>query len=102
MRDGRCVMNVAPPVRAAIQGIEIATVRRMPVLGVYGEPGVGKTSLAASFPDVVFLQTEAGIPAGVEVPSFGLLKSFAAVMDGMAELYRADHQFRVVVVDSVS
>jgi GTPase SAR1 family protein len=80
----------------------MATAGNAPAIGIYGEPGVGKTSLAASFPGIVFVQTEAGIPAGIEVPSFGLLRSFSAVMDAMAELYRADHSFGTVAIDSVS
>lgn len=73
-----------------------------PRLLIYGEPGVGKTSLAASFPAPVFLQIEDGTPADVELTSFGKLDTFGQVLDAIGALYSEPHEFKTVVIDSVS
>ena len=87
---------------ATLPGIIMASANINPAIGIYGDPGVGKTSLAASIPSVVFLQTEPGIPAGITVPSFGMAMSFSAVMAAMAELYTAAHPYKALAVDSIS
>jgi hypothetical protein len=69
---------------------------------VYGEPGVGKSSLAASFPDAVFLQIEDGTPSDLELNSFGKLNTFDEVMEAIAALYRENHPYTTLVVDSIS
>jgi hypothetical protein len=73
-----------------------------PRILIYGEPGVGKTSLSASFPSPVFLQIEDGTPADVELVSFGKLDTFAQVMDALASLYQEPHDFKTLVLDSIS
>ena len=48
-----------------------------PRIVIYGVPGIGKTSLAAEFPDPIFIQTEEGagnpdlIPGGDRADSLG-------------------------------
>lgn len=69
---------------------------------IYGPPGIGKTNLAAEFPAPVFLQTEEGTPGGLELTSFGLLTSYAALMDSMLALLNEPHEFRTFVIDSIS
>lgn len=69
---------------------------------IYGPPGIGKTSLAAEFPNPVFLQTEDGTPGRLELSSFGLLQSFSAVMDAIGALYSEQHDFSTLVLDSLS
>lgn len=73
-----------------------------PRILIYGEPGKGKTSLAASFPSPVFLQIEDGTPGDLELTSFGLLKSFTELMQAIVALYESPHEFKTVVVDSVT
>ncbi|MBS7790281.1 ATP-binding protein [Roseococcus sp. SDR] len=85
--------------------ISLASLRRgaapvPPRLLVYGVAGVGKTSLAASAPDPVFLQTEDGLGT-IDMPSFGLLRSYADVQDALDALYSGEHGFRTVVLDSL-
>jgi hypothetical protein len=77
------------------------TQKLSPIIVVHGLPGVGKTTLAQSFPDPVFLQCEDGIPAGLEISTFGLLESYAAVVDALKHLGTQPHDFRTVVIDSV-
>ena len=68
---------------------------------IHGQEGVGKTTLAAKFPKPVFLQTEDGTPAGLTVPTFGLLSSYADNREALAALGSETHEFRTAIVDSV-
>lgn len=69
---------------------------------LYGPAGIGKTTLASEFPDPVFLQIEDGTPSDVELVSFGKLNSFGEVMEALASLYTEDHDFKTVVIDSIT
>lgn len=68
---------------------------------IYGPPGMGKTTLAAEFPDPVFLQVEDGTPGDLELNSFGRLTSYDDVMDAIGALYSEDHGAHTVVLDSI-
>lgn len=68
---------------------------------VHGVAGIGKTSLAAEFPDPVLLDTEEGSPMGLTVPSSGLLTSYSGVVDFMGALAQQEHSFRTLIVDSL-
>lgn len=68
---------------------------------IYGPPGMGKTTLAAEFPDQVFLQVEDGTPGDLELNSFGRLTSYDDVMEAIGALYTEDHGCRNVALDSV-
>jgi hypothetical protein len=63
-----------------------ATASLPPIIVLHGLPGVGKTTLAADFPAPVFLQVEDGIPVGIELATFGLLKNYSAIIDALRYL----------------
>ncbi len=69
---------------------------------IYGNEGVGKTTLASEFPNAVFLQCEEGTPGETELTSFGTLPDFNGVMEAMTALYDGEHDFQTLVVDSVT
>lgn len=73
-----------------------------PRLLFYGPAGVGKTSGAADFPDVIFLQTESGQPNGRTLKSFGKLNNYSEVMEAVGALAMQDHPYRWVALDSLS
>lgn len=85
--------------------ISLASLRRggetrPPRILVYGVAGVGKTQLAADAPNPVFLQTEDGL-GRIDAATFGLLRSFDAVMEALGSLYTQEHDHQTVVLDSL-
>lgn len=73
-----------------------------PILLVYGVDGVGKTSLAAEFPDALYLPTAGErTPDGIELPTPGLIETFNDLKDVFGELLTEDHEFKTVIVDSL-
>ena len=86
----------------SLNDLRRTTATEPPRLCFYGPPGMGKTSLASEFPDAVFLQVEDGTPGDVELTTFGKLSSFGDVMDAIATLYSEPHEFKTVVVDSIT
>ncbi len=73
-----------------------------PRIVIYGPPGMGKTSLAAEFPNPVFIQTEDGAPSDIEIVTFGHVRSYADVVSAMGSLYSEAHDRQTLVVDSLS
>lgn len=84
-----------------LSDIQRVTLSDPPRVVIYGPPGVGKTSLAAEFPAPIFLQTEDGISAGMEIDTFGKLKSWNGVFDALRALANPGHDYQTVVLDSV-
>lgn len=75
-----------------------------PRILIYGEQGAGKTTLADEFPNAVWIQTEDGLPAGMQVATFtdSVIDNFDDVMGVMRVLCEEDHEFETLVVDSVT
>lgn len=71
---------------------------------VVGEAGMGKTTLAATFPKPVFIRTEDGMAslAGMDVQAFPVARSFSEVMEQIAVLAREEHDFKTLVIDSIT
>lgn len=65
---------------------------------IYGPEGVGKTTLAAQFPDALILDTEDG-SRHLDVARVSCA-DFAALEGAMHDLHRDAHGFRTVVIDS--
>jgi hypothetical protein len=78
-----------------------ATATLPPIIVIHGQPGVGKTTLAWNFPRPCFLQLEDGCPSGLKIETFGLLESFADVVQAIAHLGKEDHDYQTIVVDSL-
>jgi hypothetical protein len=80
-----------------------------PICLLYGVDGVGKTSLAAEWPDPIYLHTQGEEPPkGVELFSPGddkdgttALKSYDELIDIIGELVVQPHEFKTVIIDSV-
>src|SRR5262249_41140832 len=77
------------------------TAKLPPIIVLHGQPGIGKTTLAQNFPAPIFIQTEDGCPSGVEIDTFGLLDSYAGVIDAIQYLGNTPHGHKTVVLDSL-
>ena len=83
--------------------ISLASLKRRsdpkpPRILCYGTAGIGKTTLGTEAPSPVFLQTE---ESEIDVPTFGLLRTYDQVMEALAALYAEQHDFQTVVLDSL-
>jgi len=74
--------------------------QRPPRVIIHSAHGVGKNTLAASMPDPIILQTEDG-SGQIDCPKLPLCKTFQEVMDQMTMVYKEDHQYKTLVVDSL-
>lgn len=73
-----------------------------PVIILYGVDGVGKTSLAAEFPDPIYLPTDGERPpSDVDMVSPGTVESFDELLNVFAELLTEDHDRKTVIIDSL-
>ncbi len=90
-------MKLIDQVKVPEQGALICT--------ICGEAGRGKTSLAATFPKPIFIRTEDGldsIPTINRPPSFPLIECVDDLWDQLKELVREKHDFKTLVIDSVT
>lgn len=71
-----------------------------PRIILYGSGGTGKSSLAAAFPNNVFINIEDGLDE-IEANAFPHVESFDQVMDQLSQLYTSPKQFDSVTIDSL-
>lgn len=72
---------------------------------ILGDAGMGKTSLAATFPKPVFIRAEDGmqaIPAERRPDALPVLSSVDDLWEQLSALIKEDHGYKTVVVDSVT
>lgn len=72
---------------------------------ILGEAGTGKTTFAANFPSPIFIRAEDGLTSlesrdGIE--AFPLISNTNEVFEGINVLATQEHQFKTVVIDSVT
>lgn len=75
------------------------------MITIIGEQGLGKTSLAATYPNPVFIRTEDGtssIKHMQNVKLFPVARSSAEVMEQIKLLGTSEHDFRTLVIDSIT
>ena len=68
---------------------------------IYGEPGMGKTSLAVSFPKVLLLDLEEGLPQDAKRVDQQVIKSAEDLFGWIDALQEQDHSYKTVVIDSL-
>lgn len=79
----------------------ITTAPRAPRITLYGRPGIGKSTLASSFPDPLFLLTED--PALDNIRALPVANSFEQIWDSITQLNKLEEKpFKTLVLDSVS
>lgn len=80
------------------------TGQRPVIMTIFGEAGLGKTTLAAMMPNPVFIRTEDGTMSlqGSDVSLFPVAASSQDVLDQIEALATQDHDFKTVVLDSIT
>lgn len=73
-----------------------------PVMLLYGVDGIGKTSLAAEYPEPIYLATEGERPpSDVELATPGTIETFDELLDIIGQLLTEDHDRKTVIIDSL-
>ena len=85
---------------------QISKPKNRPIVAtIIGDAGLGKTSLAATFPKPIFIRAEDGlssIPELLRPDAFPRLHSVQDLWEQLAALVKEDHEYNTVVVDSVT
>lgn len=90
-----------------LEGLKKVSAREVPRVIIYGPAGLGKTSLAAEAPDPVFLMTEEGVPAGLNVdvlgpsPEQNTFTKYEDLMTALMRIRDEPHDLKTVVNDTV-
>jgi hypothetical protein len=72
---------------------------------IFGDSGMGKTTLAATFPKPIVIRAEDGlqaIPVNVRPSAFPVLQTADELWEQLKGLIHEDHEFQTLVVDSVT
>ena len=73
-----------------------------PITLLYGVDGVGKSSLAAEWPDAYYLPTAGETPpSDVELATPGTMESLDDFFEVVGYLLTAEHEFKTLIVDSL-
>lgn len=73
-----------------------------PIVLIYGVDGVGKSSLAAEFPDPLYINTRGETPpSDVNLPTPGMVETFDDIRSIFGDLISEPHEFKSVIVDSL-
>ena len=83
--------------------LDLVTTKSEPKSGrimIYGEPGVGKTSMAVNARDSILVQVEDGADQ-LECNRLPKVKNWEDLMNQLAMLYKEEHPFRSIVIDSL-
>jgi len=78
---------------------------RKPVITICGDAGLGKTSLAASFPKPIFIRAEDGVQAisSADRPDcMPVITKVEQLWEQLTALIKEDHEYQTLVVDSVT
>ena len=81
------------------------TGQRPIICTLFGEGGMGKTTLASLFPKPVFIRTEDGsqsLAGNENVSLFPIASSSKDVLDQIEALATQEHDFKTVVIDSIT
>lgn len=78
---------------------------RSVIVTIIGDSGLGKTTLAATFPKPIIIRAEDGlqaIPAGQRPDAFPLINKVDDLWDQLKALVVEQHDYQTVVIDSVT
>ena len=72
---------------------------------ILGDAGLGKTSLAASFPKPIFIRSEDGlrsVPEKMMPDAFPLIKSVEELWLQLTALIKEEHEYQTLVIDTIT
>lgn len=72
-----------------------------PIILLYGQEGVGKSTFAAKAPKTVFIPTEDGLNE-IDCVKFPVCKSYSAFKQELLAIRDEEHDFQTLAVDSIS
>lgn len=78
---------------------------RPAIVTVLGDSGLGKTSLACTFPKPIVIRAEDGlsaIPSDKRPDAFPVIQKVDDVWDQLMALIKEDHDYKTVIIDSVT
>lgn len=80
-------------------------VSRPTIITITGDPGVGKTVLASTFPKPIFIRAEDGmesIPQNKQPDAFPVLEKVDDLWNQLGALIKDEHNYKTLVIDSVT
>lgn len=72
---------------------------------ITGDAGLGKTSLAATFPSPIFIRAEDGlqaVPKALRPDAFPVITTIDNLWEQLTSLIKEDHQYKTLVIDSIT
>jgi hypothetical protein len=78
---------------------------RAVIVTIAGDAGMGKTTLAATFPNPIVIRAEDGlqaIPADKRPDAFPLITDEPQLWEQLAALVKEEHNYKTVIIDSVT
>lgn len=71
-----------------------------PIISIYGDAGIGKSTFATQAPNPVVIRTEDGL-GDLDVMAFPVATTTQEVREAITSLQTTDHEFKTLVLDSV-
>lgn len=78
---------------------------RATIVTVLGDAGMGKTSLAATFPNPVVVRLEdgvQGVPEGFRPDALPLVRTYKELQEQLTALVKEEHKYKTVIIDSIT
>lgn len=75
------------------------------VCTILGDAGMGKTSLAATFPKPILIRAEdgvQGVPESYRPDSFPVLETVEQLWEQLTALIKEEHEYKTAIIDSVT
>ena len=72
---------------------------------ITGDAGLGKTSLASTFPKPIFIRAEDGlqaVPEAIRPDAFPILSTVDNLWEQLTALIKDDHDYKTLVIDSIT
>ena len=78
---------------------------RPAIMTITGDAGIGKTSMAATMPNPIFIRAEDGlqsVPVDIRPDAFPVLDNIDDLWGQIRDLIKEEHDYKTVVIDSVT